>query len=58
MRTYTEAEVESATTVGSNFGCELLNDNQGQVVIYTGIFEWMDGTYHDEPDPNYNDGSM
>ena len=24
------------------------HDSDGQVVVYTGVFEWRDGTYRDE----------
>jgi len=30
--------------------CEL--DNEGQVVYYTGVYQWADGSFHDEPDPD------
>lgn len=32
---------------------EEMTDNEGQVVIYTGLYEWSDGTTRDEADPNW-----
>lgn len=26
-------------------------DNDGQILIYTGIYRWKDGTYRDEAEP-------
>jgi hypothetical protein len=49
MKVYTEAEVNAATNVP---GGQLEHDNHGQIIIYTGIFAWQDGTFHDEPDPS------
>ncbi len=54
MKTYTQADVYDMTKTTSPGG-SVENDNQGQLVIYTGIFRWNDDTYHDEPDPSYKD---
>ena len=29
---------------------EFDRDNEGQLVLYTGLFEWKDGTIRDEPE--------
>jgi hypothetical protein len=31
---------------------EYETDNEGQLVIYTGVYRWEDGTYHRVPDPS------
>jgi hypothetical protein len=33
--------------------CEL--DNDGQLVFYTGVYQWSDNTFHDEPEPETED---
>lgn len=43
MKTFTKEEVRE------QHGRELM--------VYTGIFEWNDGTFRDEPDPSYEDES-
>lgn len=48
MNTYTEEQVQQMLNALGTYE----HDNQGQIVIYTGVFEWEDGTYHDAPDPN------
>lgn len=54
MRIYTKDEVDAYTTCNSG-GAALEHDNQGQLIIYTGMFQWGDGTVRDQPDPNYKD---
>jgi hypothetical protein len=35
--------------------CELKRgvDNENQIVIYTNLFRWNDGTIRDQPDPDF-----
>jgi hypothetical protein len=54
MRTYTEEAVQELTNPpGSSFIQE--TDNIGQIVIYTNLFRWNDGTIRDQPDPTWDD---
>ena len=46
MKTYSNFEVNGLSFDTKD--CE--EDFEGQLVIYTGIFVWGDGTYHDEPE--------
>lgn len=49
MKTFNKAEVEAEIIQFNNKG-DIQTDNQGQLIIYTGIFKWSDETYHDEPE--------
>ena len=37
---------------------ELSDDGQGQIVLYTGIFRWNDGTFRDQVDPSWDDADI
>ena len=49
MKFFTEEEVENMIELDIFPGASLEKDN-GQFIIYTGIFEWKDGSYRDEPE--------
>ena len=55
MKTYTAEEVTKRTNAEGSDWC---HDNRGQVVLYTNIFLWSDGSYRDEPDPSYEDDGI
>lgn len=50
MTIYTKQEVKDHLVSCEYSDCA--RDNEGQLVFYTGIFEWEDGTFHDEPEPD------
>ncbi len=52
MKTFTKEEVDARTNVPQG---DLEHDNHGQLIIYTGMFQWNDGTVRNEPDPNYEE---
>lgn len=37
---------------------DIQTDNEGQLLIYTGLYEWCDGSIHNEPDPHWGDQQM
>lgn len=53
MKIFTEEEV--AQRLASAKFCTSEDDGHGQVVIYTGLFLWKDGSYRDSPDPHYEE---
>lgn len=53
MKTYTEQEICDILIPFTNAGMEVLTDDFecneiGQLVVYTNIFKWTDGSYHDQ----------
>jgi hypothetical protein len=50
MKLSKEEVIEAILLLGTHGirGCEL--DNDGQLIIYTGIFVWEDGEYYDKPE--------
>ena len=52
MKTYTWQEV--LDLVASNKADDQ-EDNQGQILFYTGVYRHKDGTLHDTADPNWDD---
>jgi hypothetical protein len=48
MKTFTDRQVDK---LFRSCGGDFQRDNSGQVIIYTGMFEWNDGTFRDEPEP-------
>lgn len=50
MTTYSAEEVEDLTVYDFSTRGGISIDSDGQVVIYTGIYRYEDGTYHDKPE--------
>jgi len=55
MSLITQAEfVRQVIEALTNGGADIQTDGQGQLVIYTGIYEQADSSLADEVDPNYD----
>lgn len=57
IKTFTQEEQDKAVMIDDEIipGAEMCEDNQGQLVLYTGMFQWGDGTVRSQPDPNYEE---
>lgn len=53
MKIYTKGEVAEELSRCEQSDCE--TDNAGQLIHYTGLYKWKDGTIRDESDPDYED---
>ena len=53
MITYSQEEVDEIIRI--HLKDEGERDLQGQIVIYTNIFQWKNGEFHDSPDPSLED---
>ncbi len=55
MSLITQAElVRQVIEALTNGDANIQTDRQGQLVIYTGVFEQRDTSLSDEPDPHFN----
>jgi hypothetical protein len=54
MKIYTNDEVNGMLDCNLP-GSSLEYDNHGQMIIYTGLFRWLDGSIRDVEDPEYDD---
>lgn len=50
MKTIEPSDFQSLLSDVTPMDCEL--DNEGQLIFYSGVYKWSDGTLHDEPDPS------
>ena len=55
MKTYTFIEFDQHIMDG---GGDLQTDNVGQLIIYSGLFRWNDGSIRDQPDPSWDDDGV
>lgn len=56
MNIITESEYVDELVNGAKCGTlDEQTDNHGQVIIYTGFFQWSDGSIRREMEPNHQD---
>ncbi len=51
-----QGDVQESLSHAEINSCE--EDNQGQLVYYSGIFRWKDGTFHDEAEVEMEDDPL
>jgi len=47
---YTVEEIMDAVLDNLESINDLATDNEGQLIVYTGIYRWKDGSFHDTPE--------